>query len=406
MKLTKARLVIGTIGFLGVAGIAVMLRPDPLLVDTGTVVQGALESTIEADGRTRVRERYTVVAPVTGRLERIALAEGAPLRAGDIVARIAPVPLDSESMRQANARFDAASALALAAAAQVRVATAELGQRRRELSRAERLAEVGGIATRAVEECQLAHLQAEEALRAATERVRAADADARQAQAILVTREGSSVAPTLVRAPARGRVLRVPDRSERIVAAGTPLLEIGDPSSLEVVVDVLSSDGASIHLGDRVRLLEWENADAGEAMKPLAGRVRDIEPSGFTKLSALGVEEQRVNVIIDADSIPATVGDGFRVDASIVVWSAANVTVVPRSALVQQHGAASGGWIAFLVRDGRLEARTVRVGHLGGTSAEVLNGLEARDEVVVFPSDRVRAGLRVSVRKGRSSGDS
>jgi HlyD family secretion protein len=190
------------------------------------------------------------------------------------------------------------------------------------------------------------------------------------------------------------------------VAAGTPLLEIGDPSSLQVVVDVLSSDGASIHLGDRVRLLEWENADAGEAMKPLAGRVRDIEPSGFTKLSALGVEEQRVNVIIDADSIPATVGDGFRVDASIVVWSAANVTVVPRSALVQQHGAASGGWIAFLVRDGRLEARTVRVGHLGGTSAEVLNGLEARDEVVVFPSDRVRAGLRVSVRKGRSSGDS
>jgi HlyD family secretion protein len=134
MKLTKARLVIGTIGFLGVAGIAVMLRPDPLVVDTGTVVQGALESTIEADGRTRVRERYTVVAPVTGRLERIALAEGAPLRAGDIVARIAPVPLDSESMRQANARFDAASALALAAAAQVRVATAELGQRRREPS--------------------------------------------------------------------------------------------------------------------------------------------------------------------------------------------------------------------------------------------------------------------------------
>ncbi len=399
MKFTRARIVGGGVGILAVAGIAFTMRPKPLIVDTTTVTRHGLEATVDADGRTRVRQRYMVVAPVAGRVERITRVEGAAVRAGDVVARLAPLPLDSQAVAQARARVDAASALVLEASAQVRVATAELEQRRRELSRAVRLAEVGGVAPRVVEECELGRLQAEEAVRGATERVRAAEADARQARAALAGLEPGSATTLLVRAPANGRVLRVAERSERIVPAGTALLEIGDPLSLEVIVDVLSSDAALIHPSDPVRLMEWGGADGGENMSALAGRVREIEPAGFTKVSALGVEEQRVNVIVDVDTVPAGVGDGFRVDASIVVWSARDVIVVPRSALVRTQGDAAG-WTTFVVRAGRIERRAVRVGHLGGTSAEVLAGVEPGDAVVVFPSDQVKAGIRASARKG------
>jgi HlyD family secretion protein len=402
MKITRARIGWAAVGILVVAGVAFMLRPKPVVVDTATVRRHGLEATVDADGRTRVRERYVVVAPVAGRVQRITRFEGAAVRAGDVVARLTPLPLDSQAVAQARARIDAASALTLEASAQVRVANAELNQRRRELSRAQRLAEVGGVAPRLVEECELARLLAEEAVRVAEERVHAAEADARQARAVLAGRETGSAATVLVRAPASGRVLRVAERSERIVAAGTPLLEIGDPASLEVVVDVLSSDAAMIHASDPVRLVEWGGADAGEHMDVLAGRVREIEPAGFTKVSALGVEEQRVNVIVEVDSVPAGVGDGFRVDASIVVWSAPDVIVVPRSALIRARDASEGtaAWTAFVVRAGRAESRMIRVGLLGGTSAEVLAGVDTGDAVVVFPSDQVKAGIRVSARKG------
>ncbi|HEX8941664.1 MAG TPA: HlyD family efflux transporter periplasmic adaptor subunit [Gemmatimonadaceae bacterium] len=398
MKLTRAKLIGATLGVLAIAAVAFALRPKPLVVETSTIARRNLEATVDADGRTRVRERYVVVAPVAGRLARITRVEGALVRAGDIVARLTPLPLDSQAVTQAQARVDGANALVLEASAQVRVANANLDQRRRELSRAKRLAQVGGVAPRVVEESELAELQAKESVRAAEERARAAEADARQARAALLGREANRPATVLVRAPAGGRVLRVPERSERIVAAGTPLLELGDPASLEVVVDVLSSDGATIHPGDRVRLAEWGGGDNGEHMNPLAGRVREIEPAGFTKVSALGVEEQRVNVIVDVDTIPPGVGDGFRVDASIIVWSAPNVIVVPRSALLQASGT-SGGWSAFVVKAGRVEARSVRIGHVGGTAAEVLVGVDEGDEVVLFPSDQVKAGIRVAPRK-------
>jgi HlyD family secretion protein len=195
-------------------------------------------------------------------------------------------------------------------------------------------------------------------------------------------------------------VLRIVERSERIVAAGTPLIEVGDPASLEVVIDVLSSDAATIHAGDVVRFGEW-GATASEG-PAVVGRVREIEPAGFTKVSALGVEEQRVNVIADVEALPSTIGDGFRVEAHIVVWSAPSVIAVPRSALLQPDTpGASGvtGWSVFIVRDGRVESRAVRIGHLGVAAAEVLAGIDAGDEVILFPSDRVAPGVRVSSRK-------
>jgi HlyD family secretion protein len=397
MKLTRAKVIVATAGVLVVVAAAFALRPKALVVDTSIVARRDLETTIDADGRTRVRQRYVVVAPVAGRLTRITRVEGASVRAGDVVARLTPLPLDSQATMQAQARLDGASALVRGAAADVRVATANLDQRRRELSRAKSLAEVGGVAPRILEESELALVQAEEALRAATERARAAEADARQARAVLFAREGNGATTVLVRAPASGRILRVPERSERIVAAGATLLELGDPASLEIVVDVLSSDGATIHAGDRVRLAEWAS-DSGEHMNPVIGHVREIEPAGFTKVSALGVEEQRVNVIVDVDKIPPGVGDGFRVEVSIIVWSSPKVIVVPRSALLQASGGTTG-WNAFVVRSGRAEARSIRIGHVGGAAAEVIAGIDEGDEVVLFPSDQVKAGTRVSARK-------
>lgn len=403
MKLTKKSAIGIGLAVVAVAAIGFLMRPKPLVVDTAVIARHALETTVDADGRTRVRERYVVVAPVAGRVERITRTEGSAVRAGEVVARLTPLPFDTQSTIQARARVDGARALSLEASAQVRVANAALEQRRRELSRASRLGEVGGVAPRVVEECQLAVLQAEEAARGAIERQRAADADVRQAQALFVGREGIVAAGTvLVRAPATGRVLRVPERSERIVAAGTPLLELGDPSSLEIVIDVLSSDGALIRPGNRVRLSEWGTPSGGERDATQWGQVRDVEPAGFTKVSALGVDEQRVNVIVEPDAIPVAVGDGFRAEASIIVWSGDNIVAVPRSALLQADGdqPASGRWMTFVVKAGRVERRVVRIGHVGGADAEVISGVEPGDHVVLFPSDKITSGARVSPRKG------
>lgn len=401
MKFTRTMTIALGIGVAAIGLIAYAMRPKSLAVDTAVVNRGPMESTVDADGRTRVRNRYVVVAPVAGRLQRLAYVEGASVKAGDVVARLAPMPLDAQTVAQARSRVDAAVAIATEAATQVRTAEAALEQRRRELSRAHRLADVGGVSPREVEESELAVTQADNVARGAVQRANAANADVRQARAALMGVENSAAELMLVRAPVAGRVLRVPERSERIVAAGTPLVEIGDPASLEVVIDVLSSDGATIHPGDAVRLAEWSGAN-GESATAVKAHVREVEPSAFTKVSALGVEEQRVNVIVDLEGVPPSVGDGFRVEASIVIWATPNALRLPRSALVREATAApgGGGWSVFVVRNGRTERRALRIGHVGGTLAEVLDGVDEGAEVVLFPSDRVTPGTRVSARRG------
>jgi HlyD family secretion protein len=185
-------------------------------------------------------------------------------------------------------------------------------------------------------------------------------------------------------------VLRLAERSERVVAPGSPITEIGDTHGIEVVVDVLSSDAARVRSGMPVRLEGWGGAAQGDAL----GRVRVVEPAASTRVSALGVEEQRVDVIVDVVDPPPSLGDGYRVDAKIVVWSADGVLCVPASALVR-HGEE---WAAFVVESGRARLRPVRVGAMGGATVQVLEGLREGDEVIVFPSDAVRAGARVAAR--------
>lgn len=394
---TVRRLVLAVVGLLVIAGVAAALRPDTLEVETALVRRGPLQVTVDADGRTRVRDRYVVAAPVSGRLERVPLAEGDVVRAGDVIARIAPAPFDEPSARQARARLDGARALAVQAEARVRLADAALGQARRDAGRTRRLLDAGALAPRALEEAELAARARADEYAAARAQATAARADVDAATAALLYAGGDAGdaggparGVVTVRAPSAGRVLRLAERSERAVAPGAPIAEIGDTRRLEVVVDVLSSDAARVRPGMAVRLEGWGTGE--QAAVP--GRVRRVESAATTRVSALGVEEQRVDVLVDVVDPPASLGDGYRMDARIVVWEQGDVLTVPASALVR----AGTGWAAYVVESGRARLREVRVGQMGSAAAQVAGGLREGAQVIAFPSDRVREGTRVVAR--------
>ena len=388
MRIGKKYLIwAGIAGTLGVVG-WVAMRDRPLEVDTSTVRRGTLQVAVAAEGKTRVRDRYVLAAPVAGRLRRIDWAEGAHVRAGQVVARIAPMPLDAQAVRQAEARVESARSLERDADARVRQARATLAQERRTADRIARLVGAGALADRDGEEAALTVRLREEDLAAAEARQRAAAADVEQARAALTAVGGGAPnAIVAMRAPADGCVLRIPERSERVVVAGTPIVELGDPGALELVVDVLSSDAARVRPGAVVLVDRW-----GDDEERLTGRVRTIEPAAFTRLSALGIEEQRVNVVIDLPRWPAELSDGYRVEARIVVWQQDGTTIVPVSALFRHES----DWAVFVVRGGRSELRRVRIGERGEGGAQVVDGLSVGDQVVLFPSDQLAAGRRVT----------
>ncbi|MGZ8376084.1 MAG: HlyD family efflux transporter periplasmic adaptor subunit, partial [Gemmatirosa sp.] len=276
-QFTTRRVVLATIGVLVALGAVAVLRPDPMEVETAAVQRAPLRVTVDADGRTRVRDRYVVASPVSGRVERIPLAEGDDVRPGDVIARLAPAPIDAPSARQARARLDAARALASEADARVRGAAAAQEQARRDAGRARRLLEAGAIASRAQEEAALAERARADDLVAARAHAAAARAEIDAATAALLYAGGATGATTgtatgtvVVRAPAGGRVLRLAEQSERVIGPGAMLAEIGDVRRLEVVVDVLSSDAARVRPGMPVALDGW-----GATGQPVVrGRVR------------------------------------------------------------------------------------------------------------------------------------
>jgi HlyD family secretion protein len=392
MRPTRAQLIAVASVAVVIAGVLFARRPRPLEVETGRVSRGPLETTVDAEGRTRVRERYVITAPVAGRVERITLVEGGAVHVGDVVARIAPMPIDVQGTEQARSRVDGAVAHVGEAETRVRISRVSADLRSKELERARRLIAAGALAPRDTEIVWLAWRQADEDARAATAQAQAASADVRQARSALIAvsgeRSGRADGIVLVRAPVAGTVLRVPERSERVTSAGAPLIELGDARSIEVVADVLSSDAATLRSGDAVRLEQW----GGDGVLP--GRVRFVEPAAFTRVSALGVDEQRVNVIIDIPSAPSALGDGYRVETRIITWSRPDVVTVPASALVR----VGSSWSTYVVSDGRARRREVRIGHVGDALAELLSGLTVSDEVVLFPSDKVVDGVRVAVR--------
>lgn len=379
-------------------GLAIGFAPRAVPVELVAARTGPLAVTVEEEGKTRVRDRYVISAPVTGHARRIDLRVGDALAAGRTVALIEPLrasALDARSAAQAAATLQAADAALAAARASARAAAAQAELARHELARVESLRTANFVSAQAIDRAraeldrsQAARLAAEHAATAAQferEQARAALAGASQLQG----RKTADVLP--VTTPVAATVLKLLHESEGTVQAGTPLLEVGDPRSLEVAVEVLSSQAVKIAPGAKVLFERW----GGE--KTLEGVVRAVEPTGFTKISALGVEEQRVRVIVDFTSPPEDwrrVGDGYRVEARFVVWEAADVLQIPASALFRHDG----GWAAFVATDGRARLQPLKTGQRNGLAVEVLEGLRAGELVVVHPDDKIADGTRIRSR--------
>ncbi len=384
-----------------VAGAAALLivlylamRPAAVPVDLVPVTRGDLDVVVEEDGQTRVRDRYGVTAPVAGTLRRIALEPGDSVAAGDVLAvveRPASALPDARTDARTRARLEAARAsverfLALAEAAEAAIVEARELVRRHEVLLAE------GGSTRSDLERAQAGLRAREAeARSARFAVEVAEGEAEDLRRALDPDGGAlggapGGAPLEVRSPVTGVVLRVQREDAGSVAPGEPLLEVGDPSALEVVVDLLSADAVRVPPGAEARIVRWGGSDQ------LAARVRRVEPAGFTRTSALGIEEQRVNVLLvpDGGAGWAALGDGFRVEARILLERAENVLRVSTGALARE----GERWVTFRANGRRLERVTVEVGVRNESEAQVLGGLDEGDLVVAYPADRVVDGAR------------
>jgi HlyD family secretion protein len=390
------------LAFLAIAllgGLVMAFRPQPARVEVAEVTRGTFEQVIEDDGKTRVRERYVVSAPLAGKLRRIALKAGDAVTAGMVLAVIdpgSPILLDVRTERELGERVGAAEATRLRAEAAVERARAALDKSRSDLARSRKLAEKNFLSAAQLEQTELEARISQRELEAARYAGQAAAHDVATARAALLqVRDSAAGKPSArrweVRTPVAGRILKVTQESEAAVEAGAPLLEIGQPAELEVVVDVLSTDAVQIKPGNPVRLLRWGLTE------PIEGRVRRVEPAAFTKVSALGVEEQRVNVLIDLTSPPEkwqALGDGYKVDARIIVASLENATKVPVSALFRE----GDQWAVFVVVNDRATRRTLELIRRGGLEAVADKGLEPGEKVIVHPGDAIKDGYRVKMR--------
>lgn len=343
--------------------------PRPVPVDLATVSRAPLTVRVEGEGRTRVRDVYVVSAPLAGEVQRLPVKVGDPVKRGEtVLATLHPADsgfLDSRAKATAEARLSAAAAALTFA--------------RGEMTRAERLSRDGTISRRAYDQAATA--------------LQAAEAEATAARAALIEpgeTSSSTECCISVYAPVNGRVLKVIQESRAVVPVGAPLVEVGDARDLEILADLLSTDAVQVREGAAVRLDGWGGP-------PLDGLVRRVEPAGFTKLSALGIEEQRVNVVIDfADlaHVPETLGHGFRIMARIIVWQAEDVQTIPLGTVFRD----GDHWAVFRVEDGIARQRTIEIGHTDGRTAEVLGGLRDGDRLVLYPSDTVIDGLAVEAR--------
>ncbi|MGZ5443594.1 MAG: efflux RND transporter periplasmic adaptor subunit [Thermoanaerobaculia bacterium] len=387
MRMTRRRWGVIAVATLIVAAAAWALAPDPLEVDVARVTRGPLEVSIVEDGITRIRERYEVAAPVAGRLLRVEVHPGDEVGPDTPLVRLEPLPLDPKQEAQLTARLHAAERAASEAGALLRRARDAANRAHREAERIRKLAGGAIVSRDALEAALTADSMAAKEQDAARFRAEATAYDVTVAKAALgqIDQPGEVV----VRAPVRGRVLQVLHESERVVAAGTPLILVGDPASLEIVADFLTTDAVRIKAGADARIERWGGP------RPLDARVRVVEPAAFTKISALGVEEQRVNVLCDLAAPPASLGDQFRVDVRVVLWRG-TVTRIPATALFTTAGA----WNVFAVRDGRARLQRVEVGQMSDTEAEITSGLTTEDEILAHPSDQVRDGVRVRTRPG------
>lgn len=396
----QIRRIVWVVAALAVIGAAVWaFWPKPISVDIATVQRGALEVTVEDEGITRIRDVYTVSAPMTGKMLRTDRRVGDEVVAGEtVVAVIEPIDpafLDIRTQRVSEAAVDAAKAAVDLAEAQLAEARSQLQFTRSELRRATELAAREAISVRALEKAKIDVATAEAAVASAVATIEVRRRELESARARLI-QPGDPETKTAtccvqIRAPVSGSVLRVIAESEQVVQAGAPLVEVGNPRNLEIVVELLSRDAVRVAPNALARIEGW----GGETV--LHARVRRIEPTGFTKVSALGIEEQRVRVILDFIDPPEKwekLGHAFRIVARIVVWQGENELLVPLGALFRRDQS----WAVFVMANGRAEVRPIEIGERNIHAAQVLSGLKEGEQVILHPSDQVRDGVRVAPR--------
>ncbi len=405
-KRSRLYLTIGTLVVIG-GGLAAAFWPRATMVDMGAVTRGEMTVTIDEEGRTRVRDAYVVSTPITGRLRRVEVEPGDPVERGKtVVAHMLPTNpavLDVRTREQALAAVAAAEAALRVARADLNAAIANRDGANTDLARARQLAERGVASDAALDRARQAARVADANVDTAEAAISMRQAEVANARAQMIGFDdhGLGAAVDAARsqdiplyAPADGRILQIMQQSETTLPAGTPIMEIGNVNNdLEVVVDLLSTDAVQVHPGERVIIDDWGGPET------LAGTVARIDPFGITKISALGVEEQRVNTLIRFTGPPelhAGLGHGFRVESRIVVWEDANALIVPSSALFRS----AGDWAVFRVEDGKARVRIVSVGRNNGTQAQVLDGLAEGDRVILFPSSGLADGTSVARRTG------
>ncbi len=376
---------------LGIAGLLlVFLRPSPIDVEVGLVASGPFFEAVEAQGRTRAINPYRVAAPIAGRLLRTELDEGDRVSSGQVLARIAPTPQDQRSLAFAQANLIATQARFTAAEAALEETRSASARVARELERREELFR-NKLASAEETELYRQLATAEQArMRSAEANLRAAEADIESARSFLLGvspddgNEGESIIEIM--APVSGTVYKVFEESERVIPAGAPLFEISNQDGLEVIADLLTQDAIKIQAGDTVYITGWGGDQTINAV------VKYIEPEAFTKISALGVEEQRVNVIAELLDSPENLGAEYRIEVAIVTWQATEVLTIPSSAIFQR----SNGWNTFVVNDGKVETRPLLIGSRGRELSRVVGGVSEGERVILYPSDLINEGAVVN----------
>ena len=372
--------------------------PKPVTVDLVKVSRGPLKITVEEEGKTRVKDRFVLSAPVAGFMRRIKLDVGDHIQKGETLVELEPLKsnlLDPRSRATAEAAVSSAEAALKVEEERVRAAAADAEYSRRNLERIKKLFEGGYVAKDALEQAEAGAKRAEANLLSAEAAVKVARSELDRAQTVLrhSAAEETRIQGKIVtiQAPVSGSVLKIYRESEGVVQAGEPLTDIGDPKNLEIKVEVLSADAVRIKPGTSVLFERW----GGDST--LSGKVRVVEPSGFTKISSLGVEEQRVFVIVDITSFPQhgpSLGDGYRLEASFIIWEGKDVLQIPASALFRKQD----GWAVFVVKNRRALKREVKVGQRTGLVAEILFGLAENEEVISHPDNSIEDGTRIRPR--------
>ena len=391
----RQRFIYLAVALLLCAALAFIFRPRAVPVETTVISRGELQETVEEEGKTHMHDHFTIAATVGGKLRRINLDAGDDVHSGEIVAWIDPAPIDPRQQAVLEARLNAAQASKKQAEALAARAMADYAQTQKDLARGQELFQHGIVSQEARDKAATQEALAAKQVQAADSALEAVKFQVEEARsALLVYRSGPSSLPTAIRAPVDGRVLRLFEQSERIILPGSPILEIGFAPQLEIVADFLTRDAVRIKPGMPALLTDWGGS------KDLCARVRLVEPGAFTKISALGVEEQRVNVICDPAEATDGLEDAYHVNVRVIVWQGAEVLRVPASAMFRYQNE----WAVFVVSNGRARRNVVKIGHRGSIYWEVTTGLNAGDHVVVHPGADIDNGARVNETRAEQMG--